>query len=213
MKIVSFPHYTCGGLLCDILNGTYSATGGHGGISSITHELGKIGDSDSVHDNFDKQKLLDALSKVDSSTWIGTHCWLGNIDMDTDTQIINVTTVTHKSRLYRWVRAWYHYYLDSEPWRNFEGSIIDKQRETAKNYLVAFEPIHKKNFLNIEFADVVESQPAFRGLTDMPIDHHMHRWKQINHFLYQKDVWVSAAAQRFHEAEHEVLTKQFYIYE
>jgi hypothetical protein len=214
MKIVSFPHYTCGGLLCDILNGTYSPVGNNGGISSIAHQLGKIGDSDAVYNRFDKQKLLEILKNVDPNVWIGTHCWLGDIDIGSDTQVINVTTMTYRSRLYRWTRAWYHYYLDSRLWQNLAGlEEIDKQRETAKNYLSAFEPVYKKNFINIEFADIVERCPAFESLTTNPIDHHMIRWKQINHFLYNNDVWVSAPAQRFHEAEHEVQTKQLYIYE
>jgi hypothetical protein len=213
MKIVSFPHYTCGGLLCDILNETYSPIGNHGGILSIAHSIGKIGDSDSVYDSFDIQELYDVLKISDPNTWVGTHCWLGNNDINQDTQIINVTTVTYKSRLYRWVRAWYHYYLHSRPWKDYKGAIIDKQRETAKNYLSAAKPIHKKNFINIEFADIVEYQPALRKLTQNSIDDHMFRWKQVNHFLYDDNIWMSAPAQRFHEAEHETLTKQCYIYE
>jgi len=214
MKIVSFPHYTCGGLLCDILNKTYSAIGKNGNIGSITHNLGKIGDSDSIYDRFNKQKLLNALNNVNSGVWIGTHCWLGDIDTGSDTQVINVTTMTYRSRLYRWTRAWHHYYLDSQPWQNLAGLVeIDKQRETAKNYLSAFKPVYKKNFINIEFADIVEGKPAFRRLTNIPIDHHIVRWKQINNFLYQDDIWASAPAQRFHEAEHEVQTKQSYTYE
>ena len=53
MKLVCFPHYTCGGLLCDILNDTFSNIGTNGGINNIHHSIGKIGDVDTVQTNFD----------------------------------------------------------------------------------------------------------------------------------------------------------------
>lgn len=214
MKIISFPHYTCGGLLCDILNKTFSRVAANGGINGIQHSIGKIGDSDSLLTEFDAQKLLEKFKSADPKIWIGTHCWLGDTQIDKDWQVINITTSTYKSRLYRWVRAWHHYYIKSKPWQNLTGlAEIDKQRETAKNYLSAFNFIHRPGFTNLEFADVVECNAAFRALAGGEVDHHMERWKQVNYFLYQDDVWTGPAARRFYEAEFEMTTQQRYICE
>lgn len=221
MKIISFPHYTCGGLLCDIMNNTFSSIGSNGGIDSIQHSIFKIGDSDSVYTQFDKKKFLEKISLYTSLThhsqYYGTHCWLGDMDFNDinvdELQVINVTTVTYKSRLYRWTRAWYHYYIKSAPWQNLSGlQEIDKQRSTAKNYLLAALPIHKKGFINVEFADIVENKPSFLSLVRQPIDHHMERWKKINDFLYMEDLWTAAPSQRFYEAEYEELMNQYYVY-
>lgn len=214
MKIVSFPHYTCGGLLCDILNATWSPVNHKGGIDSMHHSLGKIGDSDTVYRDFDKQQLEKLLQSITGEHWVGTHCWLGTVDTDLYDQIINITTMTYRSRLYRWARAYYHYYLKSDPWQDLQGiTEIDKQRETAKNYLQCFEPVLNTKTTNLEFADVVECGAAFREIMPADVETHMSRWRQINHFLYAPDLWRSAAADRFHEAEHESVLDQSYRYE
>jgi hypothetical protein len=44
MNLICFPHYTCGGLLCDIMEDTMSEFADNGGIASPTHNVGKIGD-------------------------------------------------------------------------------------------------------------------------------------------------------------------------
>jgi hypothetical protein len=56
MNLICFPHYTCGGLLCDILNGTFSEITSDGGVNSIGHGLGKIGDSDTVMIDYDPDR-------------------------------------------------------------------------------------------------------------------------------------------------------------
>lgn len=212
MKIVSFPHYTCGGLLCEILNDTFSPATSIGSIDGIQHKMAKIGDSASVFVDFDKKQLLDKLKEADTDSWIGTHCWLGNMVSD-DFQVINITTATYRSRLYRWTRAWYHMFVKTEPWQNLDGmTAIDKQRETAKNYVPSFDPVHRDNFVNLEFADVVECTPAFVHLVDRSIDRHIDRWRTINHFLYKDDVWTALPAQRLHEAEYELKLRKAYVY-
>lgn len=214
MKIISFPHYTCGGLLCDILNNTYSEVDTNGGIRSIHHSLGKIGDSDSVYTDFDFEKLKQQLLQLSTDQWIGTHCWLGHNDLEGFDQIINVTTMTYRSRLYRWVRAYHHYYLSSAPWQGLSGiDEIDKQRETAKNYLLPFSPIDHARVINLEFADVVESRPVMTQMLPSDYQSHLDRWHRINAFLFDDNVWTSVAAQRFHEAEHEEMLQQRYIYD
>lgn len=214
MKIICFPHYTCGGLLCDIMNNTWSSIGSHGGILSVHHSIGKIGDSNSIMTDFDPKILFEHLVDVDPNVWIGTHCWLGNVSLNDNVEVINVTTVTHKSKLYRWLRAWHHYYLGSSPWQNLQGiKQIDKQRETAKNYLAGFMPVNRKKFINIEFADVVECKPALFKLVNYSISRHLKRWQKINNFLFEDRLWNSPATQRFYEAEYEVAMNQQYVYQ
>jgi hypothetical protein len=215
-NIICFPHYTAGGLLCDILSDTYSTVGENGGINSIRHELGKIGDSDTVFDKYDPAELLSALDKIKiiDGSWIGTHCWPGLLDVSRFNQIVNITTTTYRSKLYRWIRAYYHYYEKSEPWQHVSGmDRLDKERETAKNYIKPFLPVMGPNIINIEFAEIVEESQQFHSLlANNNSITHMERWKQINDFLYDKEIWNSAPLKRYYEAELEVNLNQYYIY-
>lgn len=214
IKIVSFAHYTCGGLLCDMLNQTFSPLAANGGIASIQHNIGKIGDADSVMENFDQQQFLQHVQKANTTHWVGTHCWLGNVDLDSVDQVINVTTETYRSRLLRWIRAYQLYYLDSVPWRGLTGmQQIDKQRETAKNYLKPFKRIDHSRVINLEFADVVDHAPTLQAVVTGDIESHVQRWQQANYFLFDQNLWTSTAATRFYEAEYEVAVGQAYTYE
>jgi hypothetical protein len=214
MKIVSFPHYTCGGLLCDILNDTFSPVAENGGIDSIHHNIGKIGDH-AIYSDFDFDLFLQKVKNSNhADSWIGTHCWLGNVDTAELQQIINVTTVTYHSRLYRWIRAYHHHYLHSADWQNLSGfEQIDKQRETAKEYTTAFLPIDRAGVVNIEFADIVNVSAAFTRLVKKDVANHINRWRDLNSFLYSDLLWSSTPAQRFYEAEYEILSNQRYVYE
>ena len=120
MNLICFPHYTCGGLLCDILSDKLSSVDtNRGAISSLEHSIGKIGDSDSVLADFDTLAFLNALDnlKLDNNTYVGTHCWPGNINTNRFNNVICITTTTHRSRVYRWARCFYHYYQKSKPWQ------------------------------------------------------------------------------------------------
>ena len=218
MNLICFPHYTCGGLLCDILNGTFSEITPSGGINSIGHKLGKIGDTDTVMVDYDQEMFLDVIQKLKSQYadgWIGTHCWPGRLDLSVAEQILVITTTTFRSKLYRWMRAYYHYYLKSDPWIKVTGQQrIDKERETAKNYLVAFDPVFQPNVVNIEFAEVVENSLEFQNLTaHNDIGQHLDRWRKINSFLYDTNIWSSTAFQRFYEAESETCLNKYYVYQ
>lgn len=219
MKIVSFPHYTCGGLLCDMLNNTFGRVGSHGGIHSMYDFFGKIGDVDTVFDNFSESTFFSALENFSVSNkdvWIGTHCWLGAIDLESDliTQVINVSTETHRSKMYRWLRTYHHFFMKSPPWQNLVGiDNIDKQRESAKNYIKPFARIDHPKVINLEFAEVVENNPKFLSLFDQDVSHHVTRWREVNHFLYDTDIWQSNAARRFYEAEYEYCHDSRYQYE
>jgi hypothetical protein len=90
--------------------------------------------------------------------------------------------------------------------------LIDKQRETAKNYVIPFSPV--SNATNIEFSEIVENTMHFRQLI---IGHNAHaslnRWKEVNKFLYATDFWQSIPVQRYYEAELETALGQSYVYE
>jgi len=221
MNLICFPHYTCGGLMCDLLSNTFSPVGKNGGIDSILHRIGKIGDSDMVFDQFDIGTFINKLKKISAGQhqWVGTHCWPGNIDLDFLDKIIVITTSTYRSKIYRWVRAYHHYFLSSKPWLEVQKQQrIDKERETAKNYLDPFRPVHSHKIINLEFAEVVENRQEFTTLINdlnpiADIDLHMDRWRALNKFLYDKEIWSSDPCQRFYEAELETQHNRFYVYE
>jgi hypothetical protein len=217
MNLICFPHYTCGGLLCDILNNTFSPIGKNKGINSIKHNYGKIGDTDTVLTEFDLAKFNSIFSQQNRSStdWVGTHCWPGKIDLTMFDRVLVITTTTFRSKIYRWIRAYRHYYLESLPWTSVVGlSRIDKERETAKNYLEPFLPIFQSNVVNIEFAEIAEMNSEFYKITSgLPVDRHMNRWKEINNFLYDEKIWDSDPVKRYYEAEYEVNLQKYYVYE
>ena len=111
VNLICFPHYTCGGLLCDILSGNFSKVGKNGGIESINHSIGKIGDANTVLVDYDVDVFLQQLKEenLSNNDWVGTHCWLGKLPVEKFNKIIVVSTSTYQSKIYRWVRAYNHY--------------------------------------------------------------------------------------------------------
>lgn len=217
MNLICFPHYTCGGLLCDIFNETFSPVSKNGGIGSIHHNVGKIGDTLTVMIDFDPDDFSKKLKSfsIDPKLWIGTHCWPGQADVSMCDQIVVITTTTFRSKLYRWMRVYHHYYNKLEEWNSLNAvDKIDKERETAKNYLIAFKPVHKENVINIEFSEVVENSVEFGRLVGQKnIEQHMQRWRSINSFLYEKDIWNTVPVKRFYEAELECNLNKYYVYQ
>jgi len=217
MNLICFPHYTCGGLLCDILNNISSDVYSNGGINSDMHDIGKIGDVDTVFTDFDPHIFQKKISKfnVPDGQWVGTHCWPGKIDTSIFNQVILVTTTTFRSKIYRWMRAYYHYFEKSEPWLGItDMQRVDKERETAKNYIIPFMPIIRPNIINIEFAEIVETSAEFKMLiAGKDVDHDMDRWKSLNKFLYESDIWKSNPVVRYHEAETEINLQKNYVYQ
>ena len=220
MNLICFPHYTCGGLLCDIMQQTFSSVGAEGAIKSWNHRVGKIGDSASIFEEYSEDKFMSVLEEVgfDKDEWVGTHCWPGRLS-EANTlkinQIILISTNTSRSKIYRWIRAYHHYFKNSNEWKDLSGiNLIDKARETAKNYIVPFRELSRSNVINIEFSEIVESSPQFLNLVkDFKIDSHLDRWRSVNNFLYETDLWNSIPVKRFYEAEVEHVTGKSYIYE
>ena len=214
MNLVCFPHYTCGGLLIDILSDTFSPLNTRSnGIASVRHNLGKIGDSDTVQTEFDTTQFVNRLVdlKLPHDEWVGTHAWPGHVDLALFNQVICVTTMTYRSQIYRWARAFYHYYVNSTPWQLPGMDLVDKQRETAKNYLVPFKPVGQA--INIEFSEIVENSMQFQHLVSGHDTHaSLHRWQEVNGFLYATDFWQSTPVQRYYEAQLEASLGQSYVY-
>jgi hypothetical protein len=68
--------------------------------------------------------------------------------------------------------------------------------------------------INIEFSEIVENNVQFQHLvTGHATTASLHRWKEINKFLYAEDFWQSVPVQRYYEAELEIALGQSYIYE
>lgn len=212
-NLLCFPHYTCGGLLCDILNNKISPMGPNGTIFSIEHSLGKIGDTDTVQQTVDVEKFVKTVEPfLQSDTWIGTHAWPQTLPIEKFQKTIVITTATYRSKIYRWARS-YHCYFKHQ-WTNLQDmQYIDKARETAKNYLVAFEPCVGSGFVNLEFADVVDQTPEFLSLVS---NHNskasLLRWQKANAFLFDGDFWNSFAAKTFFQAEYESSLNRYYRY-
>jgi len=214
-NLICFPHYTCGGLLCDIMTGSFSPMGTRGGIASIHHSIGKIGDSDTVMLDYDSNEFMKKISLMNPAydTWIGTHCWPGRLPLKKFNKILIVTTTTFKSKIYRWARAHYHYF--SPDWKNMAGiDLIDKSRETAKNYQVPFNPVlDTSNVLNVEFADIVETtQEFYYAINHRDSAKHIARWKEVNYFLYSENFWKSEVVNQFYQAELETNLGRYYRY-
>jgi hypothetical protein len=213
-NLICFPHYTCGGVMCDILSDTFSPLASNRGIDSLQHSIGKIGDTNTVLTEYDARQFMDNVLSINllKNSWIGTHCWPGLFPLDEFGQIIVITTTTFKSKIYRWARAYHHYFAPQ--WGELTGMhLVDKTRETAKNYVIPFMPVFAPNVLNIEFADVVEITQEFQSVINyQDCTKHVQRWKEINHFLYADDFWNSKIVQYFYQAEVEINLNRYYKY-
>lgn len=214
-NLIAFPHYTCGGLLTDILNETWSDADDRGGISSHYHSLGKIGDTDTVFKEYDSKILLDKLnqSTAPNGTWISTHCWPTQELINSFDQVLVISTATSRSQIYRWARTYHHFFKPQ--WTELQGiTKIDKIRETAKNYLIPFDPVQHPNVINLEFADLVENTREFQHTINYKdVGNHLIRWQQINSFLYDQNFWNSDAVMGFYQAEHEIKIGRYYRYD
>ena len=199
------------------MNGTFSNISTVGGVDNDAHSIGKIGDTDTVFDNYNPADLQTAIGKYQppSGTWIGTHCWPKLLPTEQYNTIINISTSTYRSRVYRWVRT--YNLLFKNQWDLSELNYIgrmDKLRETAKNYLAPFNPVFADNIINIEFADIVDNTVEFQKiLKNFEYEPHISRWRQVNYFLYDPDMWNNELIIAYHHAEVEANLHRPYLYE
>jgi len=181
----------------------------NGGLASPTHNVGKIGDSVDIFTDYNVDEFMNRVQPwMESSRWIGTHCWPGPLPLDQFEFVINITTTTYASKIYRWYRA--YELLFSPAWQHLSGEeLVDQIKQKAKFYLKAAEPVIASNVLNLEFADVVHqteelAQALDRGrVARNSSNPHLTRWAEQNKFLYQNDIWNSTAVKSFFHAEFE----------
>jgi hypothetical protein len=182
----------------------------NGGIANPAHNAGKIGDSLDVFTDYNVDEFLSRVDPwLESNRWIGTHCWPGPLPLERFETVINITTTTYTSKIYRWYRA---YVLYHQPlWVHLVGpDLVDKIVTVAKSYVIPALPVSAPNVFNLEFADLVHQTEEFDQVLDrgrVPRNgaaQHMQRWMQQNEFLYNTDIWNSVAAQSFFHAEFEI---------
>lgn len=199
--------------MCDIMTNKFSPVAANGGIDSIEHGVGKIGDTNSVLVDYSVEEFMASVQQVPQDAWVGTHCWPGKLPLESFRRVIVITTSTYRSQIYRWLRAYHHYFQPQ--WQDLSGmELTDKTRETAKNYVTAFDPVYDVRVENLEFADVVEQTAEFKHVTkNCEIQPHMQRWIQLNEFLYSNDLWNNPLVQEFSRAQHEIHLQRYYRYE
>jgi hypothetical protein len=214
MILITFPHYTSGGLLCDMIDDTMSVTGSNGGLQNYSHNLLKVGKFDSIVQNsIDLAVFEEKFNSCQDAKVAGTHCNPNALPCEWFEKVINITTQTYNSKVYRWARAYYHYYLTSGPWEQKGIKWIDKARSTAKLYLEPNLLCKKPNVINVEFEDIVNSSSYFRNIIkDHSFDQQFEKWKSNNEFLYAGNFHTSEPVIFFKQAEYEVMTGRHFVY-
>lgn len=215
-NLVCFPHYTCGALICDIMMDKISPIESNGAIGSVEHRRAKFKDSHGisiVDPQIFQNRIAHLTSIGEFEGWMGTHAWPGQLPLNDFEKVLVITTVTDRSKIYRWSRAYRHLFLPQ--WQTLDiKQHIDKARETAKNYLAAFDPVFKNNVTNIEFADIVETTAEFIGIIKEKNYHQsLARWQRVNNFLFDPNFWNTDEAKFFYQAQVEHIHKRKYVYE
>jgi hypothetical protein len=206
MNLVCFGNYTCGALLCDILNLESSRLGPHNNIASSKHNQGKIplastftGKGFNLNAfNIKISPLLENNSF--KNKWIGTHCWPGELDTSLFNNIINVTTESEKSRIYRYARIFYTMTAGL-----FPGNKKPQRPYDTKSWHQSYSHVQKDNVVNIEFEDVVEwknnIEDLLLGYIGVEYVKHIHNrmkfWRSLNDFLYD-DIKMNYATHDYH---------------
>lgn len=218
MILISYPHYTCGGLLCNIFNNEFNGFADHGGMEGDAHSLFKTRD-DGLSQYTSIEELISSRLQTPSGVLphaAGTHYPVLKMPLHMFDKVIHVTVTTTQSRMYRWIRAYYLYYTKSDDWTSLSGmDLVDKARETAKHYVDPIMPVAHEKVYNIEFADIVNCNAnCYNNILkdNESWEHMMNLWKEKNYFLYSNDIWNSEPAQRYSEAEYELLARAPYQY-
>lgn len=212
MKLVCYSNNTAGGLVCNLLNGTYIEETCHGpyDVASPYAHTFCVGDTSSIQTSIDIPlwNQLIATNK-DTNQWYGTHLHPSAIpDISVFDEVLVITTNSRLSKLYRWLR--YYYGLFPRLWPGWTESDdldkIDKIRCLSYN---VFDPfISHINCKNIEFEDIVSGK--FVIDYQLSWDYFLI-WKLRNPWLYPIE-YKSWAVSRFNEAEYEILTGESYKY-
>ena len=181
MKLVCFPNFAAGGLVCELLSPKRAdAPSPVFGITyggSLPHHLLKIGDNGKVFRSFDEERWLYKLDMARQlpnidDMWVGTHCHPSAIPEKYFNQfekVLAITTVSEMSKYYRYLRwCW-----DPSLSRTITPMKI------ASHILETFEPDDR--CINVEFEDIVNGS----WVADMNLDiEDYYGWREINSFLY-----------------------------
>lgn len=222
MILISYPHYTCGGFLCNIYNKEFNGFADHGGMDGEAHSIFKTRD-----DGKSPYTSIEELINIRLTTWeskygklpeaVGTHYPADKMPLHMFDSVINVTTVTSRSRMYRWLRVYHHYFMETSEWKSLRGiDLIDKARETAKQYLKPVGPVDHKKVYNVEFSDIVDCNTNCYNniykLNEEVFQELQALWAKKNSFLYESNIWDSDAIKRYTEAEYEINARTHYKY-
>ena len=221
MNLVCYPHYTGGGVVCNILNKTPETRSKVGTtVNNMEHGL-FIGDNWSIYDEypvteFDK-KYQKVLRRGFDATWLstrflGTHCHPVLLDTSKFSNTISITTESTQSKLYRWLRA---YNLFFKPqWLEYSGmERVDLLRETAKSYIAPFYRCKHKDIHHLEFCDIAHNSTKFINLCHTLVDNpeiaRLDKWIELNKFMFERN---TAEYDSFMQADYELSTEQHYDY-
>lgn len=212
MKLVCFSNNTAGGLVCDLLNNKLPIMIDYK-TDSVQHKVFKIDDSPTIITEISDKNLLVwnelVKKKKNLNLWYGTHYHPSCIKLEDFKSVICITTLTEKSKIYRWLR-YYHGWFKSEYSNWIEDETIekiDKIRELSKNVFVEFKP--HPNCKNIEFEDIVNGKFVMENNLNQT---YFELWKENNQWLYEENLEQSWCVQRFFEAKWELETNQSFRY-
>jgi len=210
MKLVCFPNNTAGGLVCNLLNNKSPIFDGYKTVN-VDHSIFKSGDTSSITDKIDN--LPEWYNKTkkykNSNLWYGTHTHPSGIpnlhDFD---EVLLITTINTKSKLYRWLRYYYGWYFSVSPNWTEDDTLekIDKIRELCKNVFIDFSPF--KDYECIEFENIVNGNFINdRKLSTLDYEN----WKANNLYLYNSK-YNEWGVKRFYEAKYELETGEPFKY-
>ena len=180
MKLVCFPNFAAGGLVCELLNpiDTEDLLDGITFNGNMHHSLMKIGDNGMVFRNFNEAEWHKCLTRVRGmpyrlkDMWLGTHCHPTSIPekyFKEFEQVMAITTESRLSKYYRFLR----YSWDPVIGKEFAPiKIADFVSESFES-----DP----RCINVEFEHIVDGS----WVKEMNLDYDKYLlWREINSFLY-----------------------------
>lgn len=179
MKLICFPNFAAGGLVCELLNpiDTEDLTDGITFKKNIHHNLMKIGDNGKVFRDFDEaawHKCLTRLRGIPklAKMWTGTHCHPTAIPekyFKEFEQVIAITTETRLSKYYRFLRYCHDHVIGKEfPPKTIAHFVIESFESDPR-------------CINVEFEHIVDGS----WVKEMNLDYDKYLlWREINSFLY-----------------------------
>jgi hypothetical protein len=205
MNLVCFPGYTCGALFCDILNKESSQVGKNNNILSAKHNYGKVPLNDPYKGkDFDLELFNNQVKKYfdfpgSKNSWIGTHCWPGDLDTSAFENVIHISTENDPSKMYRYARIFFTMIAGKYPGVNKPKTFREfkpKKPEDLIPFRLGYDKVYRPNIINIEFEDVVNWKDDVTSvlLNFIGNDYHHHIlnrrkvWTTVNDFLYDERI-------------------------